>query len=478
MEVKTRRARLIHHVDENAQVFRGKTISSRPKELGMTVRGVLGEVNANSEVHREFSGKVALSSNQIDKKIQKPVLRRNYCHVQSKIDTGLSAKSIQVSARPPLRREESTAGFATRAALLTRAAAKELVKKDCEGKENVLQGKVLSKEIKKPVKLIATKESKDKKPVKDTAESFRKLKIGESLIASTRFEEHSYNLPDDIEDIDAGDNNPMLMSIYIKDIYRYLTHLEEIYPIEENYLKNQSIITGNMRATLIDWLVELQNQFSLLVETFQLAVGIIDRYLQAVSNVPKEKLQLIGVTAMFIASKYEEIYAPSIEDFAYITDNTYTKNDIIKCEKQIMIKLEFCLARPIPISFLRRFVKAAHGTSKNHHLAKYLVDLCLVEYSMAHYRPSELAAAAICLSLHLLSSAPLEEVWSPTLSYYSGYSFSHIEPIIRKISKIVFHIDKSKFQAVYQKYTSASLAKVSTLPQIKGTAIYDLIRSS
>ncbi|XP_022117536.2 G2/mitotic-specific cyclin-B2 [Pieris rapae] len=474
MEVKTRRARLLHHVDENAQVVRGKTMVSRPKEQGLTVRGVLGEVNANSDVHREFSGKDNFSTNQIEKKIQKPVLRRNYCHVQSKIDTGLSAKPIQVSARPPLRREESTAGFAARAALLTRAAAKELIKKDCEGKEN---GKVSSKEIKKIDKVTANKELKDKKPVKDTAESFRKLKIGESLNISTRFNENTY-LPDDIEDIDAGDNNPLLMSIYIKDIYRYLTHLEMIYPIEENYLKNQSIITGNMRATLIDWLVELQNQFSLLVETFQLAVGIIDRYLQAVSNVPKEKLQLIGVTAMFIASKYEEIYAPSIEDFAYITDNTYTKNDIIKCEKQIMIKLDFCLARPIPISFLRRFVKAAHGTSKNHHLAKYFVDLCLVDYSMAHYRPSELAAAAICLSLHLLSSAPLTEVWSPTLSYYSGYSFSHIEPIIRKISKIVFNIEKSKFQAVYQKYTSASLAKVSTLPQVKGTAIHNLIRSS
>lgn len=131
------------------------------------------------------------------------------------------------------------------------AAAKELIKKDSEGKENALQGKVSSKELKKPVKLIAIKEIKQKKPVKDTAESLRKLKIGENEVSGGRFEEKTYDLPDDIEDIDAGDNNPLLMSIYIKDIYRYLTHLEEIYPIEENYLKNQVCMISIFQLLLL-----------------------------------------------------------------------------------------------------------------------------------------------------------------------------------------------------------------------------------
>lgn len=123
-----------------------------------------------------------------------------------------------------------------------------------------------------------------------------------------------------------------------------------------------------------------------------------------------------------------------------------------------------------------RFVKAAHGTSKHHHLAKYLVDLCLIEYTMAHYRPSELAAAAICLSLYLLSNKQLEEVWTPTLSYYSEYPLEHIDPIIRKIAKIVVNVENSKYKAVYNKYLDVTLAKVSNLPQLKGETIYELTK--
>lgn len=136
-----------------------------------------------------------------------------------------------------------------------------------------------------------------------------------------------------------------------------------------------------------------------------------------------------------------------------------------------MQTLLFCL---VNIWFISRFVKAAHGTSKNHHLAKYFVDLCLVEYTMAHYRPSELAAAAICLSLYLLSSKQLDVVWTPNMTYYSGYSLEHLDPIIRKLAKIVVNVNNSKYKAVYNKYSDTSVAKVATLPQLKSEAITEL----
>lgn len=119
-------------------------------------------------------------------------------------------------------------------------------------------------------------------------------------------------------------------------------------------------------------------------------------------------------------------------------------------------------------------MKASHGTSKNHHLAKYFVDLSLVEYTMAHYRPSELAAAALCLSLYLLSSKQLQVVWTPTMIHYSGYSLEHLDPIIRKLAKIVVNVDNSKNKAVYKKYSDTSVAKVATLPQLKSEAIVEL----
>ncbi|XP_047985012.1 G2/mitotic-specific cyclin-B2 [Leguminivora glycinivorella] len=481
MEIQVRRQqRLVNlHDQENANVLKGKSNAILPvKRPGLTARGALGDLNTNAQAQRDIAiGKVAVATAEYEKKatLNRATVKSNYSHVRSKIDTGLAATKpiIQPSSRPPLRREESTAGHAAKAAARTKAVLKETQPKTND--ENILKPRKPVQD-KKPSRLSAVNE--DSKPVlKEPTESLGKLKLAEPVKQELHLEKEHPPLPADVEDIDAGDNNsPLLMSCYIKDIYHYLTELELKYPIEPDHLRKQSVITGKMRATLIDWLVEVQRQFSLVLETFHLTVGIIDRYLQAVPNVQRDQLQLVGVTAMFLASKYEEIYAPEVGDFVYVTDNAYSKADVFQCERDIMSKLGFCLARPIPLSFLRRFVKAAHGTSKNHHLAKYFVDLSLIEYSMAHYRPSELAAAALCLSLHLLSRKTLEEVWTPTMTYYSEYTLEHLDPIIRKIAKIVVNVKNSKHKSVYNRYMDPKVAKVSALPELKEEAIQELAK--
>jgi cyclin B len=79
-----------------------------------------------------------------------------------------------------------------------------------------------------------------------------------------------------------------------------------------------------MRAILVDWIIEVHLKFKLLPETLFITVSLIDRYLEKV-QIKRNNLQLVGVTAMLIATKYEEIYAPEVRDFVYITDNAYTK---------------------------------------------------------------------------------------------------------------------------------------------------------
>ena len=80
-----------------------------------------------------------------------------------------------------------------------------------------------------------------------------------------------------------------------------------------------------MIAVLIDWLVGVHLQFHLLQETLYTTVAILDRFLQEEGpSIKRCKLQLVGVTAMWIASKVEEMYAPEVSDFVYVTDNSYT----------------------------------------------------------------------------------------------------------------------------------------------------------
>ena len=88
----------------------------------------------------------------------------------------------------------------------------------------------------------------------------------------------------------------------------------------------------------------------------------------------RNKLQLVGVAAMLVAAKYEEIYAPEVKDFVYITDRAYTEKEILKMEIKILSILQFDLGRPLPLHFLRRASKAGGVEAITHTLAKYVTS--------------------------------------------------------------------------------------------------------
>ncbi|KAK4815704.1 hypothetical protein QYF61_006687 [Mycteria americana] len=275
----------------------------------------------------------------------------------------------------------------------------------------------------------------------------------------------------DVEDVDAEDSaDPNLCSDYVKDIYTYLRDLEENQPVRPKYLVDREI-NGNMRAILIDWLVQVQIKFRLQQETLYLAVAIIDRFLQD-NAVPKKMLQLVGVTAMFVASKYEEMFPPHIGDFAYVTDNTYTKFQICQMEMKILQALNFGLSRPLPPHFLRRASKIAEVDLEQHVLAKYLMELSIVDYDMVHFPPSKTAAAASCLALKLLNGCE----WTPTLQHYTSYTESDLLPAMQHIAKNVILVNEgvTVLTAIKNKYASSKNARISTTALLDSPIIWNL----
>nr|XP_019968903.1 PREDICTED: G2/mitotic-specific cyclin-B2-like [Paralichthys olivaceus] len=277
-----------------------------------------------------------------------------------------------------------------------------------------------------------------------------------------------------VQDVDEQDaDQPQLCSEYVKDIYKYLHVLEVEQAVRANYMQGYEI-TERMRALLIDWLVQVHSRFQLLQETLYLTVAILDRFLQ-VQPVSRRKLQLVGVTSMLVACKYEEMYAPEVGDFAYITDNAFTKSQILEMEQLVLRRLNFELGRPLPLHFLRRASKVAKADVEGHTLAKYLMELTLLDYDMVHYRPSEVAAASLCLSQLLLEGLS----WSPSQQHYSTYDEAHLKPVMQHIAKNVVTVNegKTKFQAVKTKYSSSKLMKISLIPQLKSSTVKNMAAS-
>ncbi len=115
-----------------------------------------------------------------------------------------------------------------------------------------------------------------------------------------------------------------------------------------------------MRAILVDWLVEVAEEYKLCADTLYQTVNYIDRFL-SMHVVQRNQLQLVGVSCMWVAAKYEEIYPPNVADFCYITDNTYSREQVVGMEEMILKKLSYELTVPTAKMFLRRLLQVCWG---------------------------------------------------------------------------------------------------------------------
>lgn len=278
---------------------------------------------------------------------------------------------------------------------------------------------------------------------------------------------------DEIDDVDVDDmDNPQLVAEYVKDIYKYLRQVEEEQSIRSKFLSGTEI-TGKHRKILIDWLILVHLRCSLLQETLYLTVAILDQFLQVDRTTRKDTLQLVGVTATFIASKYEEMYLPEITDFVYLCDNVFKVKEIKQMEIKILSTLNFNLGRPLPLHFLRRNSKVGSADSEQHTLAKYIMELTLPEYNFAHINPSVMAASSLCLSCAVLAGrSDAEGSWTPTLQHYSGYTYTDLHATLCSLAALIVEVytsSKKKENNVVKKYASKKFSRISLLTELNAT---------
>ncbi|MCL7043576.1 hypothetical protein MKW94_026549 [Papaver nudicaule] len=230
-------------------------------------------------------------------------------------------------------------------------------------------------------------------------------------------------------------------------------------------MDSQNQINENMRMILVDWLIDVHYMFKLSPETLYLTIQIIDRYL-SVQLVPRKELQLLGISSMLIASKYEEIWgwAPKVTDLVDISERTYSREHVLAMEKSILASLGWSLTLPTPYVFLVRFVKAAMADKEMENIVFFLAELGLMQYAMVKFRPSYLTASAVYAARCTLNKTPL---WDETLVLHTGYSESQLIDGAKQL--VSFHSGSAghNLNVVYRKYSASEHCGVALLAPAK-----------
>ncbi|ESQ34734.1 hypothetical protein EUTSA_v10007704mg [Eutrema salsugineum] len=267
--------------------------------------------------------------------------------------------------------------------------------------------------------------------------------------------EDAYEKEERVINIDACDEkNPLAEVEYIGDIHNFYKKVEEHSCVPPNYMDNQQDLNERMRGILIDWLIEVHYKFELMEETLYLTINVIDRFL-AVHQIVRKKLQLVGVTALLLACKYEEVSVPVVDDLILISDKAYTRREVLDMEKLIANTLQFNFSLPTPYVFMRRFLKAAQSDKKLEVLSFFIIELCLVEYEILEYPPSKLAASAIYTAQCTLNGF---EQWSKTCEFHTGYKEEQLLECARKMVAFHHKAGTGKLTGVHRKYNTSKFS--------------------
>ncbi|KAL2084523.1 hypothetical protein ACEWY4_020041 [Coilia grayii] len=191
------------------------------------------------------------------------------------------------------------------------------------------------------------------------------------------------------------------------DVWIKMLNKELKYIHDKSIMERHPSLQPKMRAILLDWLMEVSEAYSLHRETYYLAQDFFDRFMLSQSDVPKSQLQLIGITALFIAAKLEEIYPPKLHEFAYVTDGACDEEEIMGMELVMLKALKWELCPETVMSWLKLYAQVdSLKDSPNFLIPQFstevfiqitqLLDLCMLDINSLDFHYGVIAAAAFC----------------------------------------------------------------------------------
>lgn len=258
------------------------------------------------------------------------------------------------------------------------------------------------------------------------------------------------------EDIEDEQWDTSMVAEYGDEIFGYMKSLEQRMTPNPRYMDQQQEIQWSMRAVLIDWVVQVHGRFSLLPETLFLTVNYIDRFLSC-KIVSLAKLQLVGATALFVAAKYEEVNCPTIQEIIYMVDGGYSVDELLKAERFMLSMLQFELGWPGPMSFLRRISKADDYDLETRTLAKYFLEITIMDERMVGCAPSFTAAGAHCMARLMLGKGE----WTLPHAHFSGYTYAQLRQLLQTILDCCGD-PRKHHSAVFEKYSDKRFKRAST----------------
>ncbi|XP_078166506.1 G2/mitotic-specific cyclin S13-7-like [Carex rostrata] len=329
-------------------------------------------------------------------------------------------------------------------------------------KQEALRILALKPATKKPVKLVPEK-NENINLDSDFDDGTKQMSVSVSLtsVLSARSKvacDISEKSNSEIDEIDLPDVfNHLAVVEYVQDMYTFYKHQQHVgRPID--YMEKQPHINPKMRAILVDWITDVHFRYNLQPETLYLTIYIIDRYL-SLDGV--KRLQLVGMCALLIGCKYEELRAPRVNDLMDISFNKYTREEILRMEKTILNKLEWYLTVPTAYMFLVRFVKVAKADQELEHMIYFLAELGLIKYDLIKYCPSMVAASAVYTAHCTLGKFPL---WTKALEHHTSFSEPQLLECARVLVKAHSTPPGSNLKVVYNKYMLQQFGGVARYP--------------